>query len=124
MNPTDTFLRARDFLVARREDYDAAYQGFAWPRLTEFNWALDYFDEYARGNGRAGLWIVDAEGGEARLSFAELAERSTRVANFLRACGARRGDRLLLMLNNVAVLWVTMLAAMKLGVVVIPATTQ
>src|SRR5215217_5103231 len=117
MNSTDTFLRARDFLVARREDYDAAYQGFAWPRLTQFNWALDYFDEYARGNARAGLWIVDADGKETRTSFAELAERSTRVANFLRARGAERSDRLLLMLNNVGVLWETMLAAMKLGVV-------
>ena len=35
----------------------------------------------------------------------------------------QRGDRILLMLGNVVPLWETMLAAMKLGVVVIPATT-
>src|SRR5207253_5611161 len=60
---------------------------------------------------------------EVKLSFAELAERSNRVANHFRALGVRRGDRILLMLGNVAPLWEAMLAAMKLGAVVIPATT-
>ena len=49
--------------------------------------------------------------------------RSNQVANFLRAQGLKRGDHLLLLLGNVVPLWETMLAAMKLGVVVIPATT-
>src|SRR5262249_28767070 len=87
------------------------------------NWALDYFDVYARNNDRPALWVVDDEGGETKLSFAELAERSNRVANYLRSCGVRRGDRLLLMLPNVAPLWEIMLAAIKLGAVVSPATT-
>ena len=46
-----------------------------------------------------------------------------KLANWLRAQGVRRGDRVLLMLPNVPPLWETMLAAMKLGAVVIPATT-
>jgi acetyl-CoA synthetase len=45
------------------------------------------------------------------------------VANGLRALGVKRGDRVLLMLGNVVALWETMLAAMKLGAVVSPATT-
>jgi len=124
--PADAFSQARDLLLAHREDYEAARRGFAWPRLARFNWALDHFDTYARGNSRPALWIVDAEGrgGETRLSYAELSERSSRVASFLRARGARRGDRLLLMLPNVLPIWETVLAAMKLGVVVIPATPQ
>ena len=40
-----------------------------------------------------------------------------------RAQGAKRGDHLLLLLGNVIPLWETMLACIKLGVVVIPATT-
>ena len=52
-----------------------------------------------------------------------MSRRSNRVANFLRARGLKRGDHLLLLLGNVVPLWETMLAAMKLGVVVIPATT-
>ncbi|HEX4966063.1 MAG TPA: AMP-binding protein [Thermoanaerobaculia bacterium] len=117
------FLEARDFLVAHRDDYAAAYAGFRWPVLDRFNWALDYFDVYAQGNDRPALWVVDDEGGETKLSFAELAERSNRVANRLRSCGVRRGDRVLVMLPNVAPLWEIMLAAIKLGAVVSPATT-
>ncbi len=123
MNATDTFLQARDFLLREREDYDAAYRGFVWPRLETFNWALDWFDVYARGNDRTGLWLVDDEGGEIRRSFAELAERSSRLAGFLASQGLARGDRVLVMLPNVAELWEIMLASIKLGTVLIPATT-
>src|SRR5690606_1961919 len=49
--------------------------------------------------------------------------RSNQTANFLRSLGLRRGDALLLLLGNVVPLWETMLAAIKLGVVVIPAST-
>jgi acetyl-CoA synthetase len=117
------FLAARDFLLERRQDYDAAYRGFRWPTMERFNWALDHFDAMARGNDRPALWIVEEAGAETRLSFAELSARSNRVANFLRAEGVRRGDRVLLMLGNIAPLWECMLAAMKLGAVIIPATT-
>ncbi|AIP30646.1 AMP-binding enzyme family protein [Paraburkholderia xenovorans LB400] len=119
------FLDARDLLVRHRTDYERAYQEFAWPKLDTFNWALDYFDEMARGNDSPALWIVDdpASAG-TRLTFAQMAERSSRVANFLREQGVARGDRLLLMLPNRVELWEVMLAAMKLGAVVLPATTQ
>jgi acetyl-CoA synthetase len=117
------FIEARDFLLRHREDYDIAYRDFRWPQLDRFNWALDYFDVMARGNERPALWLATEGGSETRLSFAALSERSNRVANHLRALGVRRGDRILLMLGNVAPLWECMLAAMKLGAVVIPATT-
>jgi acetyl-CoA synthetase len=117
------FLAARDFLIERRQDYDAAYRDFRWPRMDRFNWALDHFDAMARGNQRPALWLVDEAGGDVKLSFATLSERSNQVANFFRERGVRRGDRVLLMLGNIAPLWECMLAAMKLGAVIIPATT-
>jgi len=118
------FIAARDFLLAHRADRDAAYHAFRWPALERFNWALDYFDPMARGNDRVALRIIRDDGPEQRYTFAELATRSDRVANALRAHGARRGDRLLLMLPNVVQTWETLLACMKLGVVVVPATPQ
>ena len=84
--------------------------------------ALDYFDAMATGNDLPGLHIVGEDGTECLRSFSELSSNSNRVANHLREIGARRGDRLLLMLGNEVALWETLLAAMKLGVVVIPAT--
>ncbi|HLZ03501.1 MAG TPA: AMP-binding protein [Bradyrhizobium sp.] len=123
-----TFQEARAFLLKHRTDYDAAVKGFRWPDPVPFNWALDWFDAgLARdpdSRDRTALWIVDtAQERETKLSFATLSRRSNQVANFLRAQGLKRGDHLLLLLGNVVPLWETMLAAMKLGVVVIPATT-
>jgi len=116
------FLAARDFLLAHRTDYATAVRDFRWPQLTEFNWALDYFDAMAQDNQAPALWIVEEDGSEQRYSFQDLAARSNRVANHLRALGVRRGERILLMLGNDIALWETMLAAFKLGAVVIPAT--
>src|SRR5215470_12268227 len=122
MTSAQAFVAARDFLLRHREDYDTAYRGFKWPKLVEFNWALDYFDVQARGNQTTALWIVDESGAEDKLSYAELARRSNQVANYLRSLGAQRGDRILLMLPNEVALWEVMLAAMKIGAVTIPAT--
>ncbi|MFD9130978.1 AMP-binding protein [Streptomyces bottropensis] len=119
---TDEFRAARDFLLAHREDYATAYEGFTWPRPEYFNWALDWFDVIARGNDRAALHIVEEDGTETVVSFAEMSERSSRVANRLRDRGVRADDRILVMLGNQAELWETALAAMKLRTVVIPAT--
>lgn len=116
------FLQARDFLLRHRDDYATAYRDFAWPELTEFNWALDWFDEYARSNMNPALWVVEDDGDEIKLSYAELSARSNQLANWLRQQGVQRGDRILLMLPNQPALWETMLAAMKLGAVTIPAT--
>ncbi|SCB29550.1 acetyl-CoA synthetase [Bradyrhizobium yuanmingense] len=123
-----TFQEARAFLLQHRTDYEAAVKGFRWPDPVPFNWALDWFDAELAANAdskdRPALWIVDAaQDKQTKLSFAALSRRSNQVANFLRAQGLRRGDHLLLLLGNVVPLWETMLAAMKLGVVVIPATT-
>jgi acetyl-CoA synthetase len=123
-----TFQEARAFLLQNRLDYDKAVAGFKWPDQTTFNWALDWFDaELARdpqSKDLPGLWIVDAASNtDTKLSFATLSRRSNQVANFLRAQGLKRGDHLLLLLGNVVPLWETMLACIKLGVVIIPATT-
>ncbi|WP_433893483.1 AMP-binding protein [Streptomyces sp. CA-111067] len=119
---TGTFRAARDFLLRHREDYDTARSGFRWPRPEHFNWALDWFDVIAADNDRPALWIVEEDGSETRVSFGEMSERSSRVANWLALQGVRAGDRLLLMLGNQVEQWETALAAMKLRAVVIPAT--
>ncbi|CAI8950761.1 4-hydroxybutyrate--CoA ligase 1 [Pseudomonas marginalis] len=119
---TQSFLAARDFLLAHRTDHATAARDFRWPQLSEFNWALDYFDAMAEGNAADALWIVEEDGSEQRYSFQQLAARSNQVANHLRALGVKRGERVLLMLGNDVALWETMLAAFKLGAVVIPAT--
>jgi acetyl-CoA synthetase len=117
------FIDARDLLLRLREDLSTAQREFRWPEFETFNWVRDYFDVIAVGNDAAALRVIDDAGGDETLSFAQLARRASQVANFLSAQGVGAGDRILIMLGNVVPLWETMLAAIKLGAVIIPATT-
>ena len=138
---TAAFRAARDFLLRHYDDYGTARRDFAWPALTEFNWALDWFDVLAAEHpDRPALRVVgdaplsggttpltppgeNGGGSDESLTYAEMSARSAQVANWLRGLGVRRGDRVLLMLGNAVPLWEIMLAAIKLGAVIIPATT-
>ena len=124
MSATDAFHAARDLLLRCRTDAAAARATFRWPALDRFNFALDHFDPMAAGREQAALRFIGPGEADHSVSYAALSERSNRVANHLRALGVRRRDRVLLLLGNVPALWEAMLAAMKLGAVVVPATTM
>jgi acetyl-CoA synthetase len=117
------FRAARDFLL--EADYETARRDLRWPRLDRFNWALDWFDAVLAGEtpDAVALKIVEDDGSVEEHTFAELSFRSNQVAHWLHTQGVRRGDRILLMLGNQTELWESILAAMKLGAVIIPATT-
>jgi acetyl-CoA synthetase len=120
------FRSARDFLLSARTDYARALADYEPPRPADFNWALDWFDRVASDAAtgpRAALKIVEADGTSHSVTYAEMSARSSQVASWLSSIGAAKGDRLLLMLGNQVELWETLLACIKLGVVVIPATT-
>jgi len=122
------FLAARDLLLNSRGNYADAYRQFDWSRPERFNWALDYFDGVlaAERGGQDALRLISDEvvqGSQASYTFAELSQRSSRLAGWLAANGVSRGMRVLLVLGNQVELWESMLACMKLGAVIIPATT-
>src|SRR5690242_9341838 len=123
---TDLYRAARDQLVDLIGDYDKAVEAFAWPQLAgTFNWATDWFDVIARDPSsadRLALWIVEEGGEEQKVTFAEMADRSDRVATWLRGLGVGKGDRVILMLGNQVELWEAMLAVAKLGAVIMPTT--
>lgn len=123
---TEQYRAARDRLLTSIGDYSQAVDSFRWPRLTgAFNWATDWFDVIARSPERAGqaaLWITEEGGDEQRYTFAEMADRSDRVATWLQALGVGKGDRVIVMLGNQVELWESMLAVAKLGAVVMPTT--
>ncbi|HEU0288602.1 MAG TPA: AMP-binding protein [Nocardioidaceae bacterium] len=121
---TATFGAARDFLLAHREDYDTAYSRFAWPELPHFNWARDWFDHLATSQPTvAALWMIEPDGSEQRITYAEMSDRSRRLAGWLAGQGIGQGDRVLLVLGNCVPLWELTLACIRLGAVIIPATT-
>lgn len=120
---TEAFIKARQFLLENRDDYERAYKGFKWPLLGDFNWATDWFDRYAQDNSRTALHILSDQS-EQKVSFEELSERSSRIAQGLLSSGIKRGDRILIMLGNSMALWEAVLASQKIGAVLIPTATQ
>jgi acetyl-CoA synthetase len=123
MTNSERFIALRDGLLRTREDWPRACNEFRWPQFEEFNWVGDYFEVIAAGNDATALRMVDDAGGDQSISFASMAARAAQVAAFLAAQGVGRGDRLILMLPNCIALWEATLAAIRLGAVIIPATT-
>ena len=121
---TTEYRAARDQLVRLRDDYAGAVEAFRWPDVgTTFNWAVDWFDDIARGNSREALVIVEEDGTRTTRTFDEMSARSDQLAVWLAEAGVRKGDAVLLMLGNQVELWESMLAIMKLGAVIVPTTT-
>jgi acetyl-CoA synthetase len=101
----------------------ALHAGFRWPRLDHFNFVGDYFDRLAAGTDRVALRIVGSDGRVDERTYADLAAESARLAAGLAQAGAAAGQRMLVMLGNVLPLWQVMLAAMRLEMPLLPATT-
>ena len=123
---TEEFRTARDFLLEQRTDYQTAYAQFRWPRPEHFNFAIDWFDAVLateRPNQTA-LRIIEADRSEQSYTFAELSARSGQIASWLHDHGVRRGTRVMALLGNQVELWETTLALLRLGAVLIPATTM
>ncbi|GAB3597598.1 AMP-binding protein [Microbacterium tumbae] len=121
---TTAIREMRDFLFAHATDYAGARAGFSWPRLDTFNFALEWFDVVAAEHpDRAAVQIVSADLSVRSWSYGELSRRSDQVANWLLDLGIRRGDHVIVMLDNTIELWETMLAITKIGAVSIPTST-
>ena len=121
---TESYRAARDQLLELRGRRADAVEQFRWPDLGDrFNWAVDWFDAVARHNDRNALVIVEANGESREVSFDAMAARSDRIAGWLAAQGVRKGEPVILMLDNQVELWDVMLGVMKLGAVIMPTTT-
>ncbi|CAH0265359.1 Acetyl-coenzyme A synthetase [Microbacterium oxydans] len=121
---THTIREMRDLLFANATDYEAARAGFVWPRVEEFNFALEWFDVVAgKTPDRPAVQIVSADLSVQQWTYGELSARSDQVAAWLTDLGIRRGDHVIVMLGNTIELWEVMLAITKIGAVSIPTST-
>lgn len=121
---THAIREMRDLLFANATDYAAARDGFSWPRVDEFNFAVEWFDVVAAETPeRPAVQIVEADLSLRSWTYGELSRRSDQVAAWLTGLGIRRGDHLIVMLGNTIELWEVMLAITKIGAVSIPTST-
>jgi acyl-coenzyme A synthetase/AMP-(fatty) acid ligase len=109
----------------RAADYERARAGFTWQVPDRFNWSVDVLDVWAdRQPDAVALVAVDATHTVETYSYADLARRSGRFANLLRARGVSKGDRVIVMLPRIAEWQVAMTACLRLGAVPIPCVTM
>lgn len=112
-------------------DYAAECRSFSWAaerqRLSGLpggglNMAYEAVDRHAAGplRDRVALRFVSRNSPALELSYAELARRTNRFANVLRALGVARGDRLFVLAGRLPELYVAVLGALKNGTVVTP----
>lgn len=118
----EEFRAARDLLLRYRADQLTARRAFRWPRLTTFNWAIDWFDVIARSNDRIALQVATAHG-DNKVTFDWLSRRSDQVASWLRNNGIVRGDVVMVLLDNRIELWELMLALIKIQAIIAPTFT-
>ncbi len=104
-------------------DYRATMATFRIDVPARFNWAFDTFDGWARDPGKLALLWVSSDGQPRRFTFAELGERSRRVANALTGLGMRPGELVFVMLPRMFQWWEILLGCMRGRVVSCPGTT-
>ena len=116
--------RSWKMIPYRMVDYGRAVSGHTLETPAAFNFGADVVDAWARDPSRTALVWCDAEGRERRLTYAEVARASNRVANRLAARGIRKGDRVIVMLPRIPEWQISLTACLKLGAVPIPCITM
>jgi acetyl-CoA synthetase/medium-chain acyl-CoA synthetase len=105
------------------EAYQRAYRDFCWETPEHFNFA-DVIDKFAEDPRRVAILWEDSEGKRARLTFADIAVQSKRIANVLAGHGIRRGDAVMLVLPRITLWQAAYIGALRLGAIVIPCTSM
>ncbi len=90
-----------------------------------FNFAFDIMDELAKKDpDKLAMLHVSRDKVESRFSFNDIKHMSNRCANYFKALGIKRGDRVILILKRHYQFWIAQLGLMKLGAIGIPAVAQ
>jgi len=105
------------------EKYRLAYRNFKWETPEFFNFGAT-IDKFAEDPRRVAIFWEDAAGRRARLTFADIAQQSSRIANVLTGFGIRRGDPILLVLPRITIWQAAYIAALRIGAIVIPCTSM
>ncbi len=110
---------------AEFQSYEDFCNNFKLNTPENFNFAYDIIDEYALLEpDRLALVWCDDHGGEKKFTFSELKYWSDKTANFLKAQGISKGDKIMFILRRRYEFYFFAFAAMKLGAIFIPSTNQ
>ncbi len=104
---------------------DGALTEIAFKNEEKFNFAFDVVDALGRKKpDKLAMLHISEDGTEHRFTFQDVKKESARVANYFKALGIKRGDRVMLVLKRHYQFWFAMLGLHKLGAIAIPAPNQ
>ena len=119
----DTDRIYRNFITPTVED--GKLTAIAFQNENKFNFAYDIIDELGRKKPeKLAMLHISLDGTERRFTFQDMKKESARAANYFKALGIKRGDRVMLVLKRHYQFWFAVLGLHKLGAIAIPATNQ
>lgn len=80
------------------------------------------FEKYATGEGKIAVHYEDAEGQSQDITYDELIKQANQMANVFQANGLHKGDVMIVMVPRLVEAYITYIAAIKCGLVVIPSS--
>ncbi|MCR4894130.1 MAG: AMP-binding protein [Eubacteriales bacterium] len=116
---------AVDRFIECTEDEKGMLKNIEFKESDSFNFAFDVVDEIARREPqKLALLHIDRDMMERRFTFRDIKRMSAQMANYFRALGIRKGDRVMLVMQRHYQFWPAIIGLHKLGAIAIPATHQ
>ncbi len=114
-----------DHFIKTVEDENGLLKSIDFCDADKFNFAFDVVDAIAKKEpDKLAMLHIAKDKTERRFSFRDMKRASAQCANYFKALGIKKGDRVMLVLKRHYQFWYAMLGLHKLGAVAIPATNQ
>ena len=122
---TDDEERIYKRFITATEDETGKITGISFQNEEKFNFAFDIIDALGTEKpDRRAMLHISEDGTERSFTFQDFKKESARAANYFKAMGIKRGDRVMLVLKRHYQFWFAVLGLHKLGAIAIPATNQ
>ena len=107
------------------EDSNGRMTGINYANTDRYNFAFDTVDAIARKDpDKLAMIHIAGDMTERRFTFKDMKDGSSQCANYFKALGIKRGDRVMVVLKRHYQFWFAILGLHKLGAIAIPATNQ
>ena len=124
MKSTEKGLVSENFITTV-EDENGLLKSIDFKNEDQFNFGFDVVDAIAKKDpDKLAMIHLTKDKVERRFTFKDMKRASAQCANYFKAMGIKKGDRVMLVLKRHYQFWFAIIALHKLGAIAIPATNQ
>ena len=117
--------RIYESFIEAGEREDGSLEKISFKNTDKFNFAFDIVDALARRKpSKLAMLHIDRDGEERYFTFGDISRYSSKAANYFKAIGIKRGDRVLLIMRRHYQFWIAMMALNKIGAVALLGSNQ